>query len=70
MQPADSNVTRPQQFFKRVFSPQALFEPLPTPLRLSLERNFGFLTRVFTQFVDPSETRKIKQSLPGIGTRD
>lgn len=39
------------QFFKRVFSPQALFEPLPAPVRLSLERNFSFFTKIFTQFI-------------------
>jgi hypothetical protein len=37
------------QFFKRVFSPQALFEPLPPALRLTLTRNFSFFTRIFTR---------------------
>jgi hypothetical protein len=42
---------RHQQFFKRVFSPEALFEPLPPALRMTLSRNFAFFTRIFTQFV-------------------
>jgi hypothetical protein len=38
------------QFFKRIFSPEVLTEPLPPALRLSLTRNFAFFTRIFTQF--------------------
>jgi hypothetical protein len=39
------------QFFKHMFSVDNILAPLPTPLRKSLSHNFGFFTRVFTQFV-------------------
>jgi hypothetical protein len=55
------------QFMKRAFSVEALFEPLPGPLKTSLSRNFGFLTRIFTQFTDPNEKKNIVGSLPGMG---
>jgi len=42
------------QFFKRIFSPAVLTEPLPPALRLSLTRNFSFFTRIFTQFFGKS----------------
>lgn len=52
---------------KRAFSVEALFEPLPGPLKTSLSRNFGFFKRIFTQFTDPNEKKNIAKSIPGVG---
>ena len=57
------------QFFKRVFSPQALFEPLPPALRMTLSRNFSFFTRIFTQFIDPHQQKEVRQAIPGLARR-
>jgi hypothetical protein len=52
-----------------VFSPQALFEPLPPALRMTLTRNFSFFTRIFTQFVDPHQQKEVRQAIPGLARR-
>eukprot|EP00899_Mesostigma_viride_P008296 jgi/Mesvir1/17468/Mv08744-RA.1 len=56
------------EFIKRVFSPEAIFEPLPPALKHSLSRNFSFLTRIFTQFVDPNQAKAARESIPGLAT--
>mmetsp|Transcript_35352 Transcript_35352/g.67615 ORF Transcript_35352/g.67615 Transcript_35352/m.67615 type:complete len:170 (-) Transcript_35352:328-837(-) len=59
--------SRTASFAKRVFSLEAILEPLPTPLKTSLSRNFGFFTRIFTQFTNPQHKKEMVQSLPGFG---
>ena len=64
-----SHAARHPQFFKRMFSPEALFEPLPPALRMTLSRNFAFFTRIFTQFVDPHQQKEVRQAIPGLAKR-
>lgn len=62
-------VGRNVEFLKRAFSPQTLFDPLPGPLKYSLNRNFGFLTRIFTQIVDPNQQKQVRESIPGLAKK-
>ena len=56
---------RTAQFAKRVFSAETLLDPLPAPLKTALSRNFGFFTRIFTQFTDPEGKKQIGKSFGG-----
>ncbi|BBN14726.1 hypothetical protein MPTK1_6g13950 [Marchantia polymorpha subsp. ruderalis] len=54
------------QFIRRVFSFDTLFKPLPRPIANTLAHNFGFLTRIFTQFFDPRGIQNVQRSI-GLG---
>eukprot|EP00245_Coleochaete_scutata_P010234 TRINITY_DN354_c4_g1_i6.p1 TRINITY_DN354_c4_g1~~TRINITY_DN354_c4_g1_i6.p1 ORF type:complete len:146 (+),score=21.30 TRINITY_DN354_c4_g1_i6:89-526(+) len=51
------------QFFRKIFSIDTLFSPLPLPMRQGLSRNFGFFGRIFTQFSDPNGIRNARRSI-------
>eukprot|EP00976_Prorocentrum_cordatum_P096468 1190575-Prorocentrum_minimum.AAC.5 len=52
----DQAFERNWDFAKRVFSPAALLEPLPLPLKTSISRTFSFFNPA--RLFDPNETRK------------
>jgi len=53
----EAGLQRQLAFLKRALNPAVLLEPLPPALRLSLSRNFGFVTKIFTQFVNPHQQK-------------
>jgi|Transcript_1178 hypothetical protein len=50
----------------RVLNPANLLAPLPPALKYSLTRNFGFVTKTFTQFFDPEGVKSVQESI-GLG---
>lgn len=50
----------------RALNPANLLAPLPPALKYSLTRNFGFVTKTFTQFFDPEGVKSVQESI-GLG---
>ena len=50
----------------RVLNPANLLAPLPPAVRYSLTRNFGFVTKTFTQFFDKDGVSSVQESI-GLG---
>ena len=50
----------------RVLNPGNLLAPLPPAVRYSLTRNFGFVTKTFTQFFDKDGVQSVQESI-GLG---
>lgn len=50
----------------RVLNPANLLAPLPPAVRYSLTRNFGFVTKTFTQFFDKDGVQSVQESI-GLG---
>jgi hypothetical protein len=50
----------------RVLDPANLLAPLPPAVRYSLTRNFGFVTKTFTQFFDKDGVSSVQESI-GLG---
>lgn len=47
-------------------APALLLSPLPPAVRFSLARNFGFVTKTFTQFFDRDGVASVQESI-GLG---
>ena len=47
-------------------APAVLLSPLPPAVRFSLARNFGFVTKTFTQFFDRDGVASVQESI-GLG---
>eukprot|EP00245_Coleochaete_scutata_P010233 TRINITY_DN354_c4_g1_i2.p1 TRINITY_DN354_c4_g1~~TRINITY_DN354_c4_g1_i2.p1 ORF type:complete len:126 (+),score=18.20 TRINITY_DN354_c4_g1_i2:89-466(+) len=60
---ATSAAPKKDEFFRKIFSIDTLFSPLPLPMRQGLSRNFGFFGRIFTQFSDPNGIRNARRSI-------
>lgn len=60
------NVLRRTQFLKRTLDPTAYLGQLPSELKYTLTRNFGFFTTIFTQFFDRDGARNVQKSI-GLG---
>ena len=43
--------------------PGLLLSPLPPAVRFSLSRNFGFVTKTFTQFFDKDGVSSVQESI-------
>jgi|MDSW01.1.fsa_nt_gb hypothetical protein len=54
------------QCLKRALDPTALLGQLPSELKYTLTRNFGFFTTIFTQFFDRDGARNVQKSI-GLG---
>ena len=50
----------------RVLNPGNLLAPFPPAVRYSLTRNFGFVTKTFTQFFDKDGVQSVQESI-GLG---
>jgi hypothetical protein len=50
----------------RVLNPANLLAPFPPAVRYSLTRNFGFVTKTFTQFFDKDGVQSVQESI-GLG---
>ena len=49
-------------------APALLLSPLPPAVRFSLARNFGFVTKTFTQFFDKDGVQSVQESI-GLGSK-
>jgi hypothetical protein len=48
---------------KKSLNPSNILLPLPSALKYSLKRNFGFITTVFTQFMGNEGVNNVQQSI-------
>lgn len=59
----ESSVEKITVKLKDTLAPTGVLRALPAELRYSLTRNFGFFTRVFTQFFERDGADNVKQSI-------